>query len=58
MLLVQGVWLGEPLKVEEDSRYKATPLGSPVFPGDPSERTYVFISTIIPGDELVKLFPA
>jgi hypothetical protein len=43
--------------IEQDSRYLATPFGLPIFPGDPSERTYVFISTIIPGDELVKLFP-
>jgi hypothetical protein len=43
--------------VEQDRRYLATPFGPPIFPGDPSERTYVFISTIMPGDELVQLFP-
>lgn len=43
--------------IEQDRRYLATPFGPPIFPGDPAERTYVFISTIIPGDELVKLFP-
>lgn len=44
--------------IEQDRRYLATRFGPPIFSGDPSERTYVFISTIIPGDELVKLFPA
>jgi hypothetical protein len=44
--------------IEQDRRYLATPFGSPIVPGDPHERTYVFASTIIAGDELVKLFPA
>jgi len=44
--------------IEQDRRYLATPVGAPVYPGDPNERTYVFASTIIPGDELVKMFPA
>jgi hypothetical protein len=43
--------------IEQDKRYLATPFGAPIYPGDPSERTYVFTSTIIPGDELVQLFP-
>ncbi len=41
--------------IEQDARYLATPFGAPIFPGDPSERTYVFYSTIIPGDELLKM---
>lgn len=41
--------------IEQDVRYLATPFGAPTFPGDPSERTYVFYSTIIPGDELLKM---
>lgn len=41
--------------IEQDTRYLATPLGAPIFPGDPLERTYVFYSTIIPGDELLKM---
>jgi len=44
--------------IEQDRRYLATPIGAPVYPDDPNERTYVFASTIIPGDELVKMFPA
>lgn len=43
--------------IEQDRRYLATPLGAPVFAGDPPERTYVFISTIIPGNDLVEKFP-
>ena len=38
--------------IEQDKRYLATPLGAPIFPGDPRERTYVFDTTIIPGNEL------
>jgi hypothetical protein len=44
--------------IEQDRRYLATSYGAPTFPGDPSERTYVFTSTIIAGDELEKQFPA
>lgn len=43
--------------LEQDRRYLATPYGPAIFPGDPAERTYVFTTTIIPGDEVVKLFP-
>ena len=41
--------------IEQDSRYLATPKGAAIFDGDPSERTYVFYSTIISGDELLKM---
>lgn len=44
--------------IEQDSRYLATPYGAPVHLGDPNERTYVFDTTIIWGNELVKQFPA
>lgn len=44
--------------IEQDRRYLETRVGPPIFPGDPSERTYVFATTIIPGDELDKLVPA
>jgi hypothetical protein len=41
--------------IEQDSRYLATPKGAAIFDGDPSEKTYIFYSTIIPGDELLKM---
>ena len=44
--------------IEQDKRYLSTRLGAPIFPDDPRERTYVFETTIIPGDELQVLFPA
>lgn len=43
--------------LEQDRRYLATPYGPPIFPGDPQERTYIFTTTIIPGNEMVKMFP-
>jgi hypothetical protein len=43
--------------IERDPRYLATPLGAPIFPGDPRERTYVFVTTILAGDDLEKEFP-
>ena len=44
--------------IEQDARYLATPVGRPICDGDPSERTYVFYTTIVPGDELLNLsFP-
>jgi hypothetical protein len=43
--------------IESDRRYLATRFGPPIFPGDPNERTYVFTSTILPGNELVQMFP-
>jgi|GEM_PF-6065264 len=44
--------------IEQDRRYLATPIRAAIFPGDPSERTYVFYTTIIPGDELLRMaFP-
>jgi hypothetical protein len=44
--------------IEQDVRYLATRFGDPTSPGDPSERTYVFYTTIVPGDELLNLsFP-
>lgn len=44
--------------IEQDSRYLATPYGAPAHVGDPHERTYIFDTTIIAGDDLVKQFPA
>lgn len=41
--------------IEQDTRYLATPKGAAIFDGDPPERTYVFYSTIIPGDDLLKI---
>ena len=43
--------------IEQDRRYLATPIGVSVYSGDPNERTYLFVSTIIPGDELIQIFP-
>lgn len=43
--------------IEQDRRYLATPKGAPTFHGDPPERTYVFRTTIIPGDELLQMVP-
>ncbi len=38
--------------IEQDRRYLATPLGTPIHAGDLPERTYVFDTTVIPGNEL------
>lgn len=44
--------------IEQDKRYLATRFGAATFPGDPDERTYVFYTTIIAGDELLNMpFP-
>jgi hypothetical protein len=44
--------------LEQDPRFMASPVVDPLYPGDPPERSFLFTTTIIPGDDLQRTCPA